>query len=119
MVRETRGHRQRHPRAQAENPLVPHSSKGTASYHGILVKYLSKLTEVTSVVIALELARRYLKPHNVVSTIDVDGFAGDARAGIGRKKYAGAADFADLHVTPQWSALGVRMQHVTEAGNAA
>ena len=39
---------------------------------------------------------RPLKPHNVVSTIDVDGFAGDARAGIGRKKYAGAADFADL-----------------------
>ncbi len=56
-----------------------------------------------------------LKPHDVVSAIDVDHFAGDAAAGVGGQEDSRGADFADLNVASQRGALGVRFQHVAEA----
>jgi hypothetical protein len=49
----------------------------------------------------------FSEPHDVVSAIDVNNFAGDTAAGVRGKKYSSRADFFDVHVAAQWSSLGV------------
>src|ERR1019366_3867525 len=59
------------------------------------------------------------EPHDVVSAIHVVGLARDAGARIGGEEHAGAAHLADFHIALQRRALGVRTQHVSQAGDAA
>ncbi len=53
------------------------------------------------------------------AAIDVNRFAGDAGARVGKQKCSGRADFAGIHVAFQRRALGVRFQHVAQTGNAS
>ncbi len=55
------------------------------------------------------------KSHDVVPAIYVDHFAGDPGTGIGSQEYASGTDFVYIHIPLQGSALGMGLQHVTQA----
>src|ERR1700736_486623 len=60
-----------------------------------------------------------LKTHDVVAAVDIDGFASNAGAAVGKQECGGSADFRGIDVALQWSSLDVSLQHVAESGDAA
>src|SRR5713226_9307882 len=58
------------------------------------------------------------KTHDVVSAVDVEHFACDAGACVGGEKHCRAPDLTYFHVALQRRALGVRLEHVAEVGDA-
>src|SRR5215470_14560444 len=60
-----------------------------------------------------------LKAHDVVSRVDVNGFAGDSGAEIRGQKQRGIAHLARFDVALQRRALGLRLQHLAEASYCA
>src|SRR6266704_2712948 len=57
--------------------------------------------------------------HDVVAAVHVNGLASNAGTRFGEKKRGGCADFCSVHVAFHGRAFGVRLEHVTESGNAS
>ena len=55
------------------------------------------------------------KPHDVISAVDENHFAGNTAAGIGGKKNSRRSDLGDFNVPSKWSALFVALEHLTQA----
>src|SRR6185437_1854979 len=68
---------------------------------------------------SLAASRLLSEPHDVVAAVDVDGFSGDAGAGVGSQKHAGVSNFFDLHITAEGRAFRMSLQHVTQTGDTA
>src|SRR5277367_3527493 len=56
-----------------------------------------------------------LEPHDVISAIHVNDFAGDAAAGVGGEEDSGRADFCNIDIAAERGVFGVGLQHVAEA----
>src|SRR6185437_13634594 len=52
--------------------------------------------------------------HHVISTIHVNGFTGDAGAGLRSEKHSGGSDFFYVYIAAQWRPLGVSFEHVAQ-----
>src|SRR5581483_7622584 len=65
------------------------------------------------------LSSPFSEAHDIVAAVHVDDFSGDAGAHVGGEEDGGAGDLVDFHVSLERGALGVRLQHVHEAGDAA
>src|SRR5258708_12229952 len=63
--------------------------------------------------------RVLLESHDVVAAIHVNHLASDAAAGVGGEEDTSRADFFHVDISAEGGALGVRFQHVAEAGDAA
>src|SRR5436309_5955292 len=59
------------------------------------------------------------KAHDVVTTIHIDYFTGNARARIGSQKHSSCANFINVYISLQRRTLGVDSLHIGEAGDAA
>src|SRR5277367_6619989 len=60
-----------------------------------------------------------LETHDVVAGVNEDGFAGDAAGHLRGQENSGATDFQLLGVAVQRRAVGVSLQHVAQAADAA
>jgi hypothetical protein len=56
----------------------------------------------------------FLEAHDVIAAIDVDGFASDAGAAVGKQKRGGRAHFRGFNVALQGRPLYLGFQHVAK-----
>src|SRR5262249_42908002 len=57
-----------------------------------------------------------LEPHDVVAAIDVNRFPGNSRTAVGQQERTGGTHLRGINISLQRRALGVRFQHLPQAG---
>ena len=60
----------------------------------------------------------FLHPHNIVSRVDMQHFAGNRTTPIAAQVERGLANFRRIYISLEWRALGDVMQHGFKVGDS-